>query len=55
MDGAPRAGPRRRAAGSSPPGGPDELIREGKIVFDLGNFFAQGLGMALGQANVKRC
>jgi threonine dehydrogenase-like Zn-dependent dehydrogenase len=35
------------------PQGPDELMREGKIVFDIGNFFAKGLGMASGQANVK--
>ncbi|MGI8903601.1 MAG: glutathione-independent formaldehyde dehydrogenase [Solirubrobacteraceae bacterium] len=32
----------------------DELMKEGKIVFDIGNFFAKGLGMGSGQANVKR-
>ncbi|MGI8428305.1 MAG: glutathione-independent formaldehyde dehydrogenase [Solirubrobacteraceae bacterium] len=32
----------------------DELMKEGKVVFDIGNFFAKGLGMASGQANVKR-
>lgn len=35
------------------PEGSDELMQEGKIVFDIGNFFAKGLGMASGQANVK--
>jgi glutathione-independent formaldehyde dehydrogenase len=36
------------------PESPDELMKEGKVVFDIGNFFAKGLGMASGQANVKR-
>lgn len=36
------------------PESPDELMQEGKIVFDIGNFFAKGLGMSSGQANVKR-
>ncbi|MGI8411291.1 MAG: glutathione-independent formaldehyde dehydrogenase [Solirubrobacteraceae bacterium] len=36
------------------PEGTDKLMKEGKIVFDIGNFFAKGLGMASGQANVKR-
>ncbi len=36
------------------PEGPDKLMQEGKIVFDIGNFFTKGLGMASGQANVKR-
>ncbi len=31
----------------------DELMKEGKIVFDIGLFFQKGLGMASGQANVK--
>ncbi len=35
------------------PQSPDELMQEGKIVFDLGNFFTKGLGMGTGQANVK--
>jgi glutathione-independent formaldehyde dehydrogenase len=36
------------------PHSPDELMRDGRIVFDIGAFFAKGLGMASGQANVKR-
>lgn len=32
----------------------DKLMQEGKIAFDIGNFFAKGLAMACGQANVKR-
>jgi threonine dehydrogenase-like Zn-dependent dehydrogenase len=36
------------------PESPDDLMKEGKIVFDIGNFFAKGLGMASGQADVKR-
>jgi glutathione-independent formaldehyde dehydrogenase len=36
------------------PGSPDELMKEGKIVFDIGEFFQKGLGMSSGQANVKR-
>jgi glutathione-independent formaldehyde dehydrogenase len=32
----------------------DELMKQGKIVFDIGNFFAKGLSLASGQANVKR-
>jgi threonine dehydrogenase-like Zn-dependent dehydrogenase len=36
------------------PEGPDELMREGKIVFDFGQFFTKGQAMATGQANVKR-
>jgi glutathione-independent formaldehyde dehydrogenase len=31
----------------------DALMREGKIAFDIGNFFAKGLSLACGQANVK--
>ncbi len=27
--------------------------KQGHIAFDIGNFFAKGLGMASGQANVK--
>jgi glutathione-independent formaldehyde dehydrogenase len=36
------------------PGSPDDLMQEGKIVFDIGNFFAKGLRLGSGQANVKR-
>ena len=36
------------------PESPDELMQEGKIVFDIGKFFAKGLKMGSGQANVKR-
>ena len=32
----------------------DEMAKEGRIAFDIGNFFAKGLGMSSGQANVKR-
>ncbi len=32
----------------------DVMAKEGKIAFDLGNFFAKGLDMSSGQANVKR-
>jgi threonine dehydrogenase-like Zn-dependent dehydrogenase len=31
----------------------DELMREGKVAFDLGTFFQKGLRMGTGQANVK--
>ncbi|HEY3613171.1 MAG TPA: glutathione-independent formaldehyde dehydrogenase [Gaiellales bacterium] len=36
------------------PKSPDELMQEGKIAFDIGNFFAKGLSLGSGQANVKR-
>jgi glutathione-independent formaldehyde dehydrogenase len=36
------------------PESPDELMEEGKIVFDIGTFFQKGLGIACGQANVKQ-
>jgi glutathione-independent formaldehyde dehydrogenase len=32
----------------------DDLMRQGKIAFDIGNFFAKGLSLASGQADVKR-
>ena len=35
------------------PEGTDELMKEGKIVFDIGNFFTKGQSMGTGQANVK--
>ncbi|HWD18803.1 MAG TPA: glutathione-independent formaldehyde dehydrogenase [Verrucomicrobiae bacterium] len=35
------------------PKGADKLAKEGKIAFDLGNFFTKGLHMGSGQANVK--
>jgi len=35
------------------PGAADELGKEGKLAFDLGNFFEKGQHMATGQANVK--
>jgi threonine dehydrogenase-like Zn-dependent dehydrogenase len=35
------------------PDGPDELMRQGKLAFDFGSFFAKGLRMGTGQANVK--
>lgn len=35
------------------PGSPDELMRDGKVAFDLGTFFAKGQRMGTGQANVK--
>jgi threonine dehydrogenase-like Zn-dependent dehydrogenase len=28
-------------------------MKEGKIAFDIGNFFAKGLSLGCGQANVK--
>ena len=31
----------------------DDMAKEGKIAFDMGNFFAKGQSMATGQANVK--
>jgi glutathione-independent formaldehyde dehydrogenase len=36
------------------PKGPDRLEKEGKIAFDLGNFWEKGLRMGTGQANVKQ-
>jgi len=36
------------------PKGPDKLEKEGKIAFDLGNFWNKGLRMGTGQANVKQ-
>ena len=35
------------------PGGSDELIKEGKIAFDMGLFFMKGQSVGTGQANVK--
>jgi glutathione-independent formaldehyde dehydrogenase len=35
------------------PEGPDELMQEGKIAFDMGEFFTKGQFMGTGQANVK--
>jgi glutathione-independent formaldehyde dehydrogenase len=35
------------------PGGPDKLMQEGKIAFDMGEFFTKGQFMGTGQANVK--
>jgi glutathione-independent formaldehyde dehydrogenase len=35
------------------PGSKDKLAKEGKIAFDLGNFFKKGQFMGTGQANVK--
>ena len=35
------------------PEGTVELMKEGKIVFDIGNFFTKGQSMGTGQANVK--
>ncbi|AUS77617.1 aldehyde dehydrogenase [Actinoalloteichus sp. AHMU CJ021] len=35
------------------PGGPDQLSREGKAVFDLGEFWFKGQRIGTGQANVK--
>jgi threonine dehydrogenase-like Zn-dependent dehydrogenase len=32
---------------------PDELMREGRVAFDIGEFFAKGLRIGCGQANVK--
>lgn len=38
---------------SEDPGAADKLAKEGKIAFDLGNFFEKGLHMGTGQTNVK--
>ena len=38
----------------SDPGGSDELIKEGKIAFDMGLFFMKGQSVGTGQADVKR-
>jgi glutathione-independent formaldehyde dehydrogenase len=35
------------------PEGPDDLMKEGEIKFDIGHFFQKGLGLGSGQANVK--
>lgn len=35
------------------PGGADALAKEGKIAFDMGQFFSKGQRMGTGQANVK--
>jgi threonine dehydrogenase-like Zn-dependent dehydrogenase len=35
------------------PGGPDEMAKQGQVAFDMGSFFAKGLRMGTGQANVK--
>jgi len=35
------------------PKSPDPLMKEGRIAFDLGSFFAKGLRVGSGQANVK--
>ena len=35
------------------PESPDDLMKEGRIAFDLGTFFQKGLRMGSGQANVK--
>ena len=35
------------------PKSPDELMKEGQIAFDFGEFFTRGLRMGSGQANVK--
>ncbi len=35
------------------PEGPDKLMQEGKIAFDMGEFFTKGQFMGTGQANVK--
>ena len=35
------------------PGSPDKLAKEGKIVFDLGQFWSKGQQIGTGQANVK--
>ncbi|PXV59620.1 Threonine dehydrogenase [Dyella jiangningensis] len=35
------------------PGGSDALAKEGKIAFDMGQFFSKGQRMGTGQANVK--
>ncbi len=35
------------------PKGPDPLMRKGRIAFDFGAFFAKGLRLGSGQANVK--
>jgi glutathione-independent formaldehyde dehydrogenase len=35
------------------PEGPDKLMQEGKIAFDMGEFFTKGQSMGTGQANVK--
>ncbi|MBC7051903.1 aldehyde dehydrogenase, partial [Salmonella enterica subsp. enterica serovar Enteritidis] len=32
---------------------PDPLMKEGKIAFDMGEYFSKGLRMGSGQANVK--
>jgi glutathione-independent formaldehyde dehydrogenase len=35
------------------PEGPDKLMQEGKVAFDMGEFFTKGQFMGTGQANVK--
>jgi threonine dehydrogenase-like Zn-dependent dehydrogenase len=35
------------------PKSPDDLMKEGRVAFDLGTFFSKGLRMGSGQANVK--
>lgn len=35
------------------PKGPDALMKEGKIAFDVGTYFSKGLRVGSGQANVK--
>ena len=35
------------------PDGTDELMKEGKVAFDMGEFFTKGQSMGTGQANVK--
>ena len=35
------------------PGGPDQLAKEGEIVFDMGLFWFKGQKIGSGQANVK--
>ncbi|HEX3867468.1 MAG TPA: glutathione-independent formaldehyde dehydrogenase [Gemmatimonadaceae bacterium] len=39
---------------SEDPKSPDQLMKEGQIAFDVGEFFSKGLGLGSGQCNVKR-